>query len=171
MSPDETLALCRLVKAVCPSQALDQYTPDAWHLILGHIDYSDAKAAVARLAALDLEPGRSRYIEPGHIIAQVRRIRAQRLTDHGPLIPPPGLDGTTEYLAWIRQASAVVASGGSLPTPPAVAADPGRSAAAIASIRDALPTAPTIRALDEENAQSQAPQHPNPYRQPEGNRA
>ena len=30
---------------------------------------------------------------------------------------------------------------------------------------------PTIRALDEENAQSRAPQHPNPYRQPEGNRA
>ena len=127
--------------------------------------------AVARLAALDLEPGKARYIEPGHIIAQVKRIRAQRLADHGPLIPPPGLDGTTEYLAWIRQASAVVASGGSLPTPPAVAADPGRSAAVIASIRDALPTAPTIRALDEENAQSRAPQHPNPYRQPEGNRA
>ena len=123
------------------------------------------------LAALDLEPGKARYIEPGHIIAQVKRIRAQRLTDHGPLIPPPGLDGAAQYLAWIRQASAVVASGGSLPTPPAVAADPGRSAAVIAGIRDALPTAPTTRALDEENAQSRAPQHPNTYRQPEGNRA
>ena len=171
MSPEETVALCRLVKAICPSQALDQYTPDAWALILRHIDYNDAKQAVIDIASRPLEPGKARYIEPGHIIAQVKRIRAQRLTDHGPLIPPPGLDGTTEYLAWIRQASAVVASGGSLPTPPAVAADPGRSAAVIASIRDALPTAPTIRALDEENAQSQAPQHPNPYRQPEGNRA
>ena len=30
---------------------------------------------------------------------------------------------------------------------------------------------PTIRALDEENAQSRAPQHPNPYRQTEGTRA
>ena len=30
---------------------------------------------------------------------------------------------------------------------------------------------PTARALDEENAQSRAPQHPNTYRQPEGNRA
>ena len=171
MSPEETVALCRLVKAICPSQALDQYTPDAWALILRHIDYNDAKQAVIDIASRPLEPGKSRYIEPGHIIAQVKRIRAQRLADHGPLIPPPGLDGTTEYLAWIRQASAVVASGGSLPTPPAVAADPGRSAAAIASIRDALPTAPTIRALDEENAQSRAPQHPNTYRQPEGNRA
>ena len=28
-----------------------------------------------------------------------------------------------------------------------------------------------LRALDEENAQSRAPQHPNPYRQTEGNRA
>lgn len=142
MSPEETIALCRLVKAVCPAQALDQYTPDAWALILRHIDYNDAKQAVIDIASRPLEPGKSRYIEPGHIIAQVKRIRAQRLADHGPLIPPPGLDGTTEYLAWIRQASAVVASGGSLPTPPAVAADPGRSAAVIASIRDALPTAP-----------------------------
>ena len=141
MSPEETVALCRLVKAICPSQALDQYTPDAWALILRRIDYNDAKQAVIDIASRPLEPGKSRYIEPGHIIAQVKRIRAQRLADHGPLIPPPGLDGTTEYLAWIRQASAVVASGGSLPTPPAVAADPGRSAAAIASIRDALPTA------------------------------
>ena len=141
MSPEETVALCRLVKAICPSQALDQYTPDAWALILRHIDYNDAKQAVIDIASRPLEPGKSRYIEPGHIIAQVKRIRAQRLADHGPLIPPPGLDGTTEYLAWIRQASAVVASGGSLPTPPAVAADPGRSAAAIANIRDALPTA------------------------------
>ena len=141
MSPEETVALCRLVKAVCPSQALDQYTPDAWALILRRIDYSDAKQAVIDIASRPLEPGKSRYIEPGHIIAQVKRIRAQRLADHGPLIPPPGLDGTTQYLAWIRQASAVVASGGSLPTPPAVAADPGRSAAVIAGIRDALPTA------------------------------
>ena len=141
MSPEETVALCRLVKAICPSQALDQYTPDAWALILRHIDYNDAKQAVIDIASRPLEPGKSRYIEPGHIIAQVKRIRAQRLADHGPLIPPPGLDGTTEYLAWIRQASAVVASGGSLPTPPAVAADPGRSAAVIAGIRDALPTA------------------------------
>ena len=147
MNQTEAIMLCRLVKAVCPSQALDQYTPDAWALILRHIDYNDAKQAVIDIASRPLEPGKSRYIEPGHIIAQVRRIRAQRLTDHGPLIPPPGLDGTTQYLAWIRQAVAVVASGGSLPTPPAVAADPGRSAAAIANIRDALPT---------------APQHPNP---------
>ena len=74
MSPEETIALCRLVKAVCPSQALDQYTPDAWALILRHIDYNDAKQAVIDIASQPLEPGRSRYIEPGHIVAQVKRI-------------------------------------------------------------------------------------------------
>ena len=141
MSPEETIALCRLVKAVCPSQALDQYTPDAWSLILRHIDYNDAKQAVIDIASRPLEPSKSRYIEPGHIIAQVKRIRAQRLADHGPLIPPPGLDGTAQYLAWIRQASAVVASGGSLPEHPALPPNPGRSAAVIAGIRDSLPTA------------------------------
>ena len=92
MSPDETLALCRLVKAVCPSQALDQYTPDAWHLILRHIDYNDAKQAVIDIASRPLEPSKSRYIEPGHIIGDVRRIRSQRIEDYGPVSPPAGLD-------------------------------------------------------------------------------
>ena len=92
MSPEETVALCRLVKAICPSQALDQYTPDAWALVLRHIDYNDAKQAVIDIASRPLEPGKSRYIEPGHIIGGVRRIRSQRIEDYGPVSPPAGLD-------------------------------------------------------------------------------
>ena len=74
MSPEETIALCRLVKAVCPSQALDQYTPDAWALILRHIDYNDAKQAVIDIASQPLEPGKSRYIEPGTNTVRYPRI-------------------------------------------------------------------------------------------------
>ena len=110
MTPDEALKLCRLVKAACPSQALDQYTPDAWHMILAGIAYDDAKLAVAHLAGLDLEPGRSRYIEPGHIIAEVKRIRAKRIDDYGPVDPPAGLD-SEEYLRWLRGTNDAIASG------------------------------------------------------------
>ena len=110
MTPNETISLCRLVKAICPSQALDQYTPDAWHMILGNLEYADAKLAVTQIASLDLEPGKARYIEPGHIIAAVKRIRAKRLDEYGPVDPPAGLN-PTEYLAWLRTTNHQIASG------------------------------------------------------------
>ena len=138
MSPEETVALCRLVKAICPSQALDQYTPDAWALILRHIDYNDAKQAVIDIASRPLEPGKSRYIEPGHIVAQVKRIRAKRIEDYGPVSPPAGLD-TAGYMEWLRETQHLIGSG----LPPArqaveVTAVPN-GAELIAAIMQALP--------------------------------
>ena len=138
MSPEETVALCRLVKAICPSQALDQYTPDAWALILRHIDYNDAKQAVIDIASRPLEPGKSRYIEPGHIIGGVRRIRAKRIEDYGPVSPPAGLD-TAGYMDWLRETRHLIGSG----LPPArqaveVTAVPN-GAELIAAIMQALP--------------------------------
>lgn len=111
MNPAETIKLCRLVKAVCPSQMIDTYTPDAWQLILGHLDYDDAKQAVAELAGTPLEPGQSRYIDPGHIIARVKRIRSKRIEDYGPIEPPAGEMTGREYLTWLRSALDAVASG------------------------------------------------------------
>ena len=138
MSPEETIALCRLVKAVCPSQALDQYTPDAWALILRHIDYNDAKQAVIDIASQPLEPGKSRYIEPGHIIGGVRRIRSQRIDDYGPVSPPAGLD-TAGYMDWLRETVHLIGSG----LPPARQAVEVTSvpsgAELIAAIMQALP--------------------------------
>ena len=138
MSPEETVALCRLVKAICPSQALDQYTPDAWALILRHIDYNDAKQAVIDIAYRPLEPGKSRYIEPGHIIGGVRRIRSQRIEDYGPVDPPAELD-TAGYMDWLRETRHQIGSG----LPPArqaveVTAVPN-GAELIAAIMQALP--------------------------------
>ena len=138
MSPEETIALCRLVKAVCPSQALDQYTPDAWALILRHIDYNDAKQAVIDIASRPLEPGKSRYIEPGHIIGGVRRIRSQRIEDYGPVSPPAGLD-TAGYMDWLRETRHLIGSG----LPPALQAVEvtavHNGAELIAAIMQALP--------------------------------
>jgi hypothetical protein len=110
VNQSEAIMICRLVKAACPSQAVDTYSPDAWAFMLDDIDYDDAKAAVRYLGRLDLEPGKSRYIEPGHVIAQVKRIRAKRIDDYGPVDPPAGLE-PSEYLGWLRATNDAIASG------------------------------------------------------------
>lgn len=131
MDAKEVLQLCRLVKACCPSQALDQFTPEAWGLILGSYDYADAKAAVANLVSLPLEPGKSRYIEPGHIIAGIHRIRRQRL-DSTPMPEPPAGLTAGEYIAWQATTQQAIMAGTYQPAPtPAAIAAPERLSRAI----------------------------------------
>lgn len=113
MNQAEITALCRMVSYICPSQKIDQYTPDAWGLLLADLDATDATTAVTNLGRMPLEPGRSRYIEPGHIRAEVSRIRAGRLDQFDAITePPPGAgDTATGYLAWLRSERRRVASG------------------------------------------------------------
>ena len=97
-----------------------------------------AKQAVIDIASQPLEPGKSRYIEPGHIIGGVRRIRSQRIEDYGPVSPPAGLD-TAGYMDWLRETRHLIGSG----LPPArqaveVTAVPN-GAELIAAIMQALP--------------------------------
>ena len=151
MNTAEALRLCRLVKAVCPAQAMDEFTPDGWALTLGRYSYDDAKAAVVVLASMPLEPGRSRYIEPGHIIGGINRLRTQRLTETQLPNPPAGLDAAG-YVGWLRAQRAAIAAG-QQPTaaqlPPAdprrmaqlmieATPDPDRAQAHIATIRQAI---------------------------------
>ena len=110
MNVTEAGRLCRLVSCLCPGQRFDEYSPEAWSLALSRVSYDDAKQACADLAGLDLEPGKSRYIEPGHVAAQVKRIRAKRLDDYGPVDPPAGLE-PSEYLGWLRSTNEAIASG------------------------------------------------------------
>ena len=126
MNREEAVKLCRLVKTLCPAQAIDQWTPDAWVLILGAHSYEDAKQAVAEIASLPLEPGKGRYIEPAHIIGQVLRIREKRLSAIGMPEPPPGLD-VGQYRDWLRGTRAQIASGTYTPEPKAIA-NPARIA-------------------------------------------
>ena len=131
MNREEAVKLCRLVKTVCPAQMLDQWTPDAWMLILGGQSYDDAKAAVAELASLPLEPGKARYIEPGHIIGQVHRIRDRRFAALPMPEPPPGL-GAGEYVHWLRRTREAIASGTYVPPDqPKAIASPEQIAALI----------------------------------------
>lgn len=114
MNAAEILQLCRFVKACCPSQVLDEFTPQAWTLILGRYDYSDAKQAVAELVSLPLDQGRARYIEPGHIIGGIQRIRQRRLGQIAMPEPPPGLDAN-EYRTWQLRTRNAIASGAYVP--------------------------------------------------------
>jgi len=105
MTPEETLVLTRYVKACCPQQAIDRYTPDAWHDLLGDLTLEDCRAAVVTVAK------RQPFVAPAEIRAEVRIIRDARL-DEGEkyLDPPSGLDGPS-YQRWLINARKRIADG------------------------------------------------------------
>ena len=138
MNTADAAKLCRLVSCLCPGQRFDTFSAEAWALTLGNVDYEDAKQAVAELASLDLEPGKARYIEPGHIVAQVRRIRAKRLDEYGPIDPPSGIEPAA-YLRWLRETTRAIADGTAPARPVLPAGNPARSTALVASVMSALP--------------------------------
>ena len=70
---------------------------------LGAVSFEDAQEAVTNLAGLPLEPGKARYIEPGHIIGECRRIRDKRLSKSTAAEPPPEVaDDPALYVQWLR---------------------------------------------------------------------
>lgn len=97
MNANEALLLCRYVRACCPQQAIDEYTPTAWADLLGDIRLEDAKEATRRVAS------KQPFVAPAEIRAEVRRIRSKRISDHPPLTPPPDLS-ELEQRQWRRQA-------------------------------------------------------------------
>ncbi len=106
MNNAEATALCRLVQAYCPQQRIDEFTPDAWAEVLADVRFIDAKAAL--VAVVRRQP----FVAPAEIIAEVRRIRDQRIASHGPPEPPPGLaDDEVSYRRWLVQARRDIADG------------------------------------------------------------
>lgn len=106
MTPQETLLLVRYVRACCPQQAIDEFTPDAWHDLLGDLQLADCRAAVAGVAK------RQPFVAPAEIREEVRRIRDERLrlTE----IPPPPreiADDPGAYCAALRAAELAIADG------------------------------------------------------------
>lgn len=69
MTREEMVLLCRYVRACCPQQHMDEYTPDAWHDILGDVPLDFAKAAVVRICR------RQPWVAPAEILAEARLIR------------------------------------------------------------------------------------------------
>lgn len=107
MKPDEAVALCRFTAACCPSQKFDEYTPDAWGLLLEDVRFVDAKDAVTRMAR------KQPWVSPAEIIAEVKKIRAKRIAEFGPIIPPADLDpdDTAAYREWWANVQKAIADG------------------------------------------------------------
>ena len=99
MTPQETVLLTAYVKACCPQQAIGEYTPDAWHDLLGDLRLDDCREAAAAVAK------RQPFVAPAEIRAEVRKIRDDRLA-RTPL-PPPAAE-LAAIAAWISVVSSVV---------------------------------------------------------------
>jgi len=113
----ETVALTRLVAAVCPQQAIDDYTPDAWFDLLCDLSLGDCRAAVAAVGR------RQAFIAPADIRAEVRRIREDRLARTPVTAPPAELaDQPGRYQRAIQAGLRRIADGMRLPK--AIAAGP-----------------------------------------------
>ena len=126
MTPTESLALCRLAKAACPQQAVDEFTPDAWHLLLEDLRFEDAKLALIEVCK------RQPFVAPAEIRAEVSRIRKQRLADH-PLPPVPAGYTDAQELTWKRDMRDRIANGEVFPIPELPAGAPPAAVKALAA--------------------------------------
>ena len=50
METEETATIVRLVKSVFPQQPIDRATYETWHLVIGHLEFNAAQAAVIAIA-------------------------------------------------------------------------------------------------------------------------
>jgi hypothetical protein len=105
MTPAQSLAITRFVRAACPQQKFDEYTPDAWHELLGDLDFADCDTAVRTLGK------RQPFISPAEIRDEVQRIRNDRLRRYGNAEPDYDGDDVPAALEAIKRHRARVASG------------------------------------------------------------
>ncbi len=116
MTPRQAADLVRVVRAVCPAQQIDEWTPDAWADILAPYSFDDARAAVLAIASVPMPPGTSLFIGTNQIIDGINKIRGKRLQATAMPQPPAGLD-PAEYDAWHKQTREEIASGTYRPEP------------------------------------------------------
>lgn len=83
MNHSETTLLVVYVRAYCPQQKFDEYTPDAWHEVLGQYTLDEAKAAVRALITEGAV-----FVAPGEIVTRIRKARAAILDRHTEVEPP-----------------------------------------------------------------------------------
>lgn len=103
MNSREAVLLVRYVRALCPSQKIDEFTPDAWFDILAAYDLDACRNACAALAH------RQPYIAPSEIITEVRRERRARLENFA--YEPPAVEQDPKYIQRLRGQLRAVASG------------------------------------------------------------
>lgn len=110
MRSAEAAMLCRWTMACCPQQKFDEFSADAWHDLLGDLEFPDCKEAVTAVAR------RQPFVAPSEIRAEVGRIRSKRWDDRLIVEPPPGLD-QAGYLDWHRRYRKAVMDGTYQPQP------------------------------------------------------
>ena len=152
MTPHETLLLTRYVKACCPQQHIDEYTPDAWHDLLEDLDSADCRAAVAAIVK------RQPFIAVADIRAEVKRIRRDRL-ERNPIAAPPAelMDTPGKYREVLKGDIRRIADGYSVKR--AIGELPSATPPPVAEVRKALgPAIPPAERLlpPEEIARRQA---------------
>ena len=152
MTPTETVLLTRYVKACCPASQIDEYTPDAWHDLLGDLLLADCREAVAAVAK------RQPFVAPAEIRTEVRRIRADRISRNPLPAPPPELaDDPERYQRAVQQGIQRIADGRNLHRAIGGAPLPGEPPAEWQQAREALgkpaPDKPDSREVAAEQAQ------------------
>lgn len=90
--------------------AYDNRKPDAdqakaWAMALDGLRFEDARAAIVAHYRAS-----SDWLMPNMVIAGVKRIRAQRLSDFGPLPDPPDMELADE-LEWLARVRREIADG------------------------------------------------------------
>jgi hypothetical protein len=116
MTPDEAVILARYVRALCPQQKFDEYTPDAWHDVLRGYLLDEARTAAALIA------GRQAFVAPGEIATEIRRTRAALVSVDAETEPPAADPNNVPlYLRTLRTHRRNVATGAT-PAIPALTA-------------------------------------------------
>lgn len=106
MTPDETVILARYVRALCPQQKFDEYTPDAWHDVLKDYDLNEATEAAANVAR------KQAFVAPGEIATEVRKARRELVSVDAETEPPPADPNNVPlYLRQVRTHRRNVATG------------------------------------------------------------
>jgi hypothetical protein len=109
MTPREAVLLTRYAKACFPQQPIDEYTADAWFDILGDLALADCKAAIVAVAR------QKPFIAPSEILAEVRRVRADRVARAALPAPAPSTaENAASYRESLRASIETIASGRSL---------------------------------------------------------
>ncbi|MBC6456356.1 hypothetical protein [Actinomadura sp. HBU206391] len=99
MTPSDSVLLVQYVKALCPQQKIAEYTPDAWFDVLARYPLADCQQAVQNRVSAG-----HAFVAVGEIIGEVKRIRANRLSDSVRATQPPagGVDERTYRTALRR---------------------------------------------------------------------
>lgn len=109
MNQQEATTLVRLVKALCPAQAIDDFTADGWQIVLDDITLADATTAVRDIARRPADG--PLWIDPRQVLTEVHRIHARRLDTFDAATLTGAPEDPAGYLAWRRRTTQEVAEG------------------------------------------------------------